>query len=384
MPMNKKYLLWAFLPLFLGVFWVALGSAPAGASTLIYSQNFDTLNLGSLIGQDSWEWVGGNNWQVWNNYYYSSGQSAGIPLTGTLNNYTARDLGQNISDGYYDLWFITTGDGTTMAISGTNEAWSENRICPIVLDASANYFALIIYGQEANQTLPGGESLPYDIWHRIQLAWRSSDNKSHARIYVNDTWQDWTDWYTTPGEFTGGVETFIIGTGYSSADFAIDDIKVYSGEPAPPLINNIWLTYPENDTYVFDFPDWHLNYQADGTRSALLFEVETYENSTSTPRRYLDQMAAAVGPSTSTFALEMAKSFTLFPGIPYFARAILKDYSTPCLAEDCPVLATSTFNYFQVATSIENVLILPPHPTTTTEVIECDLLCKMLNGLFVT
>lgn len=365
--MTKRPLIWVFLPLFLGVFWVALGSAPAGAS-VIYSTNFDTLNLGNISPQDNWLYYL-QNWQVSNEFYYSSSQSLESKINAPGGVYR---LFNSTDDGYFDYWFkiklLGSPAGENIVLRGLNPNGLAQTGCEISIEYNGYFTHIYLSGQP----LPGLETYPNDVWYRIQQEWRSSDGKWRARIYVSGAWYAWTDWYTgvSPGYPVGAI---YIGESYgSNIQTNIDDLIVGSGSLAP--IYSVAITQPINATTTADFASWQVDYQFFGGNASstntedLRISVDAAATSSENAVGYYSDWYSLFNipdNSTSVRTLTIPKANVLLANHQWWAWAKLYYWNDP------EPLAESAEISFYVSTSTRAW----PYPGTTTPItlgFQCD------------
>jgi len=122
--MTKRPLIWAFLPLFLGVFWVALGSAPAGAS-VIYSTDFENFEISALDGQNGWSVYHSSRrdyWQIQTSISKSGIKAVKYEAPAYWNELYSPTF-SSTDTGYLEFWYMTTAANSTgIEIGGGSRA----------------------------------------------------------------------------------------------------------------------------------------------------------------------------------------------------------------------------------------------------------------------
>lgn len=360
--MTKRPLIWVFLPLFLGVFWVALGSAPAGAS-VIYSQNFDTLNLGNLSGQNSWVKEVDPEWQVQNTYYHSSPNALRSQLGGGGYSHSVvwRNLPQPIVNGYVDVWlWAGGGTGASAYIFLLNEArnaafgvnWNDNGAVSLV---TADEHSLC--------------QMELLTWTKVQMEFQLTPTKQfRGRCVGINEWSEWIAVTYPPNQ----VDTIEFLREYISENLAADDLIIASGSLAP--IYSVAITQPINATTTADFASWQVDYQFFGGNASstntedLRISVDAAATSSENAVGYYSDWYSLFNipdNSTSVRTLIIPKANVLLANHQWWAWAKLYYWNDP------EPLAESAEISFYVSTSTRAW----PYPGTTTPItlgFQCD------------
>lgn len=219
--MTKRPLIWAFLPLFLGVFWVALGSVPAGAS-VIYSTNFENFEIGALNNQYGWQDLYGG-WQVQTSYSHSG-------IKAISSTYVGRDFyryfNQNITTGYVEFEYMSFGE-IDNRLWLTDGAWLN-----FMIKNTGTENGVYIFGATYVKIC----DVPVNyVWTNIAIEWRPT-NQARGRCGGGE----WSNWITAQGF------TYLnsIGAQKWGNAFYIDDFTIGTGSLPLPPVYSILISRP--------------------------------------------------------------------------------------------------------------------------------------------
>jgi len=218
----------------LGLFLLICGllgiAGMASADTTIFSENFDTLNLGSLNGQNGWYSIvsGSENvFQVQNDIFYQGGQAINA-TSSPVNAAIVHDitpLSQGIATAYirYDS---TNAAPLVFGIRTTNA-----RITRIIMRALYNEIVITDKyhpnGNEEGRTILGNSNP--QTWFKVDIEWKNGLIRGR---YNDGTWSEWLE---PENSFTDVERVYIgAGTGYGIWNAYIDDISVKDTTPPPP------------------------------------------------------------------------------------------------------------------------------------------------------
>lgn len=357
--MTKRPLIWVFLPLFLGVFWVALGSAPVQAA-VVYSTDFENFNIGELNGQGGWTTYANNAWKIQTNYSHS-GIKAISPIGTGVGWWALAPAVENISEGYVEFWFnelqvSTPTYGRQIGFWGSEGAFLNIVICHTLSYCSDTPMKIVLEGA------PGGPivcSWTPNTWTKIGIEWQT--NRYRARCDDGTP----TDWISKNiGTANGRIE--ILGMGYTDTGGIFDDVKIGTGSLPPAGTYSISISRPVDSSTIADFDDWLLNYQYFGGDASstnvvdLVFLVAAAATSSENAVGYYQDWSSVLDlpdNSTMTRVLSIPKANVLFSNHQWWAWAKLYYWGDP------EPLAESAEISFYVSTSTRAW----PYPGTTTE-----------------
>jgi len=339
--MTKRPLIWAFLPLFLGVFWVALGSAPARAA-VVYSTDFENFEIAPLNGQFGWwEDPSTDVAAIQTSYAYSGVKGLrGLFWYGGL---FGRSFGQTISQGY--LQFALYG------LSDWNQ-WSEINIGgTLTYLRKDGLYQVPVYGTKICD-------LPSESWTQISIEWNGQD----YRAKCSET-EEWSGWLPAAASINPTQIDFVAGG--SPVRYVIDDFKIGTGSLPPPRTDTISITQPVDESIIADFESWQVDYQffsgnvnSTNTEDLRIAVRAAATSSANAIGWYSDWYSVFNVPdnSTSVRTLTIPKANVLLSNHQWWAWANLYYWADP------EPLASSAEISFYVSTSTRAW----PYPGTTT------------------
>jgi hypothetical protein len=191
----------------------------------IFEDNFDTYNLGNLVGQGGWilDEAGQNSPQVIDTIYYSEPNS--VEFVDTVMGQVVKKFGNAVPTGqisFFIKYISASGDiysnGLIRLLQGTSGA---------VLQITIKCTNLRCDTYGANLVLNDTENFCFGIrdeWEQVIVEWDSETDKVRARC-DNEYWTNWVNPYDISD--ISYTDSFWIGNAYFSQNFKfyIDSIS---------------------------------------------------------------------------------------------------------------------------------------------------------------
>ena len=188
-----------------------------------YNQDFETLSLGNLNGQD--EWIGDTCFQVQNSVVNTGTkalQFSGFPFTITR----TTDL---FETGTLSFYFRCANSASVYAAFNLYYSGLDNPGIVIIFTGNKIYF----YDKYEDELIDSGYALTPNTWFKIGIEFdKDLGEGGQYRANIND--ESWSDWLGAGGGAYGnfpGSDRIAIGT-YSSIVCYLDDIEAVT--PASP------------------------------------------------------------------------------------------------------------------------------------------------------
>lgn len=194
---------------------------------IVYSQNFDLLNNGDLVGQDNWTGDVGFNIQT----AIKQAGAKGLENTNTW-----------ISKAYRDFSPTSQIKSTIyLRISDTN-GYSSFSIRSGTADRSGVAFSFgVIEFYTGSGAITLDNSLIVNTWYKLEMEVKGDENLTRAR--VND--DVWTDWFATTGQPSLDLDNIKITSDGPSGIKYYDELMIEE-IPPPPSYITIPASMPTN------------------------------------------------------------------------------------------------------------------------------------------
>lgn len=359
-------------------------------ATAYYDQNFDTLNLGDLVGQDNFTKEGSatdSMYQVVDYIAYSGDQS--LKIIWTYGAQLSRNLDYAFAADAYFVAQINSGAnnlpvGAALPLGFIFNGSGDTEYPMLQLKKNAMRFSGCAAG---NIDLNFVDDTLANTWYRLGVEWRQSDHHLRFKIFNHPftTLGEWSDWYATDG---GGSCTQTVDNFYAfhfnygdSQTYYIDDIQAGTGSvppEIPPPHYEVATIYPvDNSTTTPNFSNWQVDYKfydaANATASTsfklLLFVGAPIAEGTTTAYLYTErQTISGFYPDDDdwhtlffprTVNLAVNGEWTLISGL----------YTL----DEQDHFAYSTTTHFTVVGAQPGGILLPPDMSSSTVVLTgCD------------
>lgn len=368
--------------------------AGRASAAVAYSQNFDSLDIGSLTGQDSWVLAGNNYWSVDASNPYSLPNS--VKPNDMYGSAESRTIGAISGDGYLDISFMTTAAG---APNGCGCQGGAGRVSIGILETSTNHGGTIDFpGAGYNIRFNGGALdqtnfvINNDTWYRVQFEWRTQDYFFRARYKTlpSGDWSDWTNWITSNNSWTSLDKVYI--STYNCAGF-FDDLIVNGNAVPPATLYSATVVFPaENSTNTpTSITHWQVNFQ---------YWDEANQNSSTSFKLLLFVGAPALGTTTRYLYTQRTTISGFYPDdldqhTLYIPRTVnlsrngswLLIASLYSLDEQISLADSSTTHFWVQGADPAGILLPPDMSSSTVVSTGCDpnasfwdyLLCKAFS-----
>ena len=376
--MKRKWALWSFLGVFLGI--LVLVFYPAIASTA-WQDSFDAYSDGALVGKGDWT-SGEGTINVGSAYDQDlSGKGVRASISGSYAEAVTSDIsGSTSGANVLGFWLKVDADCAYASVRIYDTSGTENWVIGRTNGANSDAYWALKENTGTTQVLAILDAAKHNgDW--MYLEFEGDPGTGLVRARVNSG--DWSEW--AGGGYYAQIKQLVIIA--NNGNYAYyDDFSISTATaPTPTPQYSISITSPENGTTTADFYTWGLDYVYYTTStSTSVFTLNAYtypDASTTTYSTWSRYLMFLPGDSTSTRSISISKPYALTAGT-YYADASLTSGTT--------TLATSTRISFDISGAYIPIPV-PSGEATTTLAINCDetsnfftnSLCHLVNFLFI-